>query len=110
MAREAAELKAKLARKEADLEEGITTAVRARSEVTAAEGRAMAAEQRYATERKDITRIQLEWAIQKESLKETITEANQRKMGGKRSITVDLSMSLSITKVITREDSLNSSS
>ena len=66
MAREAAELKAKLARKEADLEEGITTAVRARSEVTAAEGRAMAAEQRYATERKDITRIQLEWAIQKE--------------------------------------------
>lgn len=46
MAKEAAELQARLARKEAELEEGITTAVRAKTEVTAAEGRAMAAEQR----------------------------------------------------------------
>ena len=66
METKAAELQSQLARKEAELEEGFTLAVRAETAVKAAEGRAMAAEHRYALERKETTKIQLDWALQQE--------------------------------------------
>ena len=62
----AAEIQAKAARREAEMEEGITAAVRATTEVQKAEGRVLAAENRFAQERMEASKLQLEWALKQE--------------------------------------------
>ena len=64
--RRAAEMQACLSRREADLEQGILTTVRAHAEVRAVEARAAAAEQRFANDRLAAHRSQLEWACERE--------------------------------------------
>jgi hypothetical protein len=59
-------MQACLSSREADLEQGILTTVRAHAEVRAVEARAAAAEQRFANDRLAAHRSQLEWACERE--------------------------------------------
>lgn len=71
----AAEARAAAARKEADAEEGITAATRMANEVKSVEARLAAAEARFAEERLAASRIQLDWALEKEEREKQRTEA-----------------------------------
>lgn len=73
---EAAQLSAKLAKKEAELEAGILASVRTTMEVRAMEGREANTEKRYQAERREATRAQMEWALDKE--KELLDKAAER--------------------------------
>ena len=86
-----AELQAELAKKQADLEDGILASVRSSAEVRAVEGRLDAAERRYATERQEASRIQLAWALQHEAevmakASEQIDSVQKEKHGLERSL------------------------
>ena len=62
----AAEIQTQAARREAEAEEGITEAIRKAAEVKKAEGKLEEAEKEFARERLEASRIQLDWAVNRE--------------------------------------------